>query len=184
MAQRIDLMRVHLRAVRVDVHHHPAARRAAQTGELQAFGVVGRIGSSGARQRRRTQDGRTERSGEDWPLAHHYRRRTIALTYVIFDVLSLEGRSLLQAPYSERRAELEALNLNGPYWQTPETFDDGHALFQAVCEWELEGIVAKRLSGRYVPGERAWIKIKNRDYWRYELERESAINKRLQRVFV
>jgi hypothetical protein len=30
-------------------------------------------------------------------------------------------------------AQLEALNLNGIYWQTPETFDDGNALFDAVC---------------------------------------------------
>jgi hypothetical protein len=29
-----------------------------------------------------------------------------------------------------------------------------------------------------VPGDRAaWIKVKNRNYWRYEIERESAINK-------
>jgi len=28
------------------------------------------------------------------------------------------------------------------------------------------------------------IKTKNREYWRYEMERESAINKPSQRVFV
>jgi len=46
----------------------------------------------------------------------------------VFDLLSLNGRDLTGAPYSERRAELEALNLNGVYWQTPETFTDGPAL--------------------------------------------------------
>jgi bifunctional non-homologous end joining protein LigD len=113
------------------------------------------------------------------------RRRHISVVYVVFDVLSVEGVSLMRAPYSERRAQLESLDLNGPYWRTPETFDDGEALFEAVCERDLEGIVAKRLDGRYRPGERGWIKIKNRDYWRYEIERESAINnKRRQRVFV
>jgi ATP-dependent DNA ligase len=36
-----------------------------------------------------------------------------------------------------------------------------------------EGVVAKRLDGRYVPGERGWVKTKNREtWWRYELERE------------
>jgi hypothetical protein len=55
------------------------------------------------------------------------------------------------------------------------------ALFDAVCELEIEGVVAKRLTGHYRPGER---KIKNRDYCRYEVERESAINKCRQRVFV
>jgi bifunctional non-homologous end joining protein LigD len=53
------------------------------------------------------------------------------------------------------------LNVNGPHWQTPETFDDGHALFDAVCEEGLEGIVAKRRSSAYRPGERRWVKIKN-----------------------
>jgi hypothetical protein len=36
----------------------------------------------------------------------------------------------------------------------------------------------------YRPGARGWIKIKNRDYWRYEIERESAINVRRERMFV
>jgi hypothetical protein len=35
-----------------------------------------------------------------------------------------------------------------------------------------------------VPGERAWIKTKNRDYWRSELEREGAFRSRRQRTFV
>lgn len=35
----------------------------------------------------------------------------------------------------------------------------------------------------YRPGERGWVKTKNR-YWRYELERESAINKRRVKQFV
>jgi len=91
--------------------------------------------------------------------------------------------SLLRAPYSERRAQLEALDLNSRYWRTPEAFDDGAALFEAVCERELEGIVAKRSDGLYRAGERGWIKIKNRDYWRYELERESA-NRPRTRMFV
>jgi bifunctional non-homologous end joining protein LigD len=89
-------------------------------------------------------------------------------------LLTVGGRDLTGAPYSERRAELEALNLTGPYWQTPETFDNGEALFEVVCERGFEGIVAKRADSRYWPGERGWTKIKNRDYWRYQLEREGA----------
>lgn len=112
------------------------------------------------------------------------RRRHIPVVLVIFDVLSLDGVSLMGAPYSERRAQLEALNLSGPYWRTPEAFDDGEALFEAVRERELEGIVAKWFDSRYRPGERGWIKIKNRDYWRYEPEREGAISKRRVKQFV
>jgi ATP-dependent DNA ligase len=80
---------------------------------------------------------------------------------------------------SARRRQHEALNLNSPYWRTPETFDDGEALLEAVCERELEGIVAKRVESRYIPGYRGWTKIKNRSYRRYDLERESVRSKRV-----
>jgi ATP-dependent DNA ligase len=53
-----------------------------------------------------------------------------------------------------------------------------------ACERELEGIVAKRRAGSYRPGQRGWVKIKNRDYWRYEMQRESAINLRRRPTFV
>jgi ATP-dependent DNA ligase len=39
----------------------------------------------------------------------------------------------------------------------------------AVCEHELEGVVAKRLNEPYRPGYRGSVKTKNRDYWRYDL---------------
>jgi ATP-dependent DNA ligase len=57
-------------------------------------------------------------------------------------------------------------------------------LFDAVCERELEGVLAKRVDSAYRPGEPGWIRIKNGDYWRYELERESAINKPRVKQFV
>jgi ATP-dependent DNA ligase len=60
----------------------------------------------------------------------------------------------------------------------PEAFDDGPALWETVSEHELEGVVAKRLHERYIPGERLWVKVKNRVYWRWELEREGAIRNR------
>jgi ATP-dependent DNA ligase len=37
-------------------------------------------------------------------------------------------------------------------------------LFQAVCELDLEGIVAKRRDGAYDPKATTWWKIKNVDY--------------------
>jgi len=64
------------------------------------------------------------------------------------------------------------------HWRTPEWFDDGAVLWQAVCEHELEGVVVKRRTGRYVSGRARWLKVKNRDYWRYELEREGAFRRR------
>ena len=135
-------------------------------GELVAFGEDGR---------------------PDFPLLCErmlMRRPGIAVTYMVFDLLRIDGKDLTRAPYSERRAQLEALDLNGVFWQTPERFDDGEALFEAVCAHELEGIVAKRRSGRYRPRERGWVKTKDRSYWRWEMEHEGAINKRRSRTFV
>ncbi len=129
----------------------------------------------------------SEDGSPDFPLVCErmlMRRRSVAVTFVIFDLLRLDGEDMTSHPYAERRTRLEALELNGPYWQTPETFDDGATLFEAVCAHELEGVVAKKRGSRYRPGERGWVKIKNRNYWRYELERESAISKPRQRMFV
>jgi ATP-dependent DNA ligase len=47
-----------------------------------------------------------------------------------------------------------------------------------------EGVVAKRRRGKYVPGDRVWVKTKNRAYWRYEMERESALTKLRVKQFV
>ena len=110
-------------------------------------------------------------------------RASIPLTFMAFDLLRIDGRDVMRLPYAERRALLEELDLNDRHWRTPQAFDDGDALWNAICEHELEGLVAKRRSSRYVPGERGWIKTKNRAYWRYELEREGAIRSR-QRAFV
>jgi ATP-dependent DNA ligase len=45
-------------------------------------------------------------------------------------------------------------------------FDDGHALYDAVCERGLEGVVAKWRRASYRPGQRGWIKVKNPGYRR------------------
>jgi bifunctional non-homologous end joining protein LigD len=123
----------------------------------------------------------------DFPLVCHrvlMKQRSIPLTFMAFDVLSLDGEDVTGLPYVERRHVLEGLGLNGPYWRTPDVFEDGQALWDAVCEHELEGVVAKRRTSRYGPGERGWIKTKNRSYWRYDMERESAMNHRRARQFV
>lgn len=69
---------------------------------------------------------------------------------------------------------LDELDLEGAAWTTPETFDDGPALFEATLGLGLEGIVAKRLDQPYKPGERGWTKTKHRSYWRFGQERELA----------
>jgi hypothetical protein len=107
-----------------------------------------------------------------------------SLTYMVFDVLSVDGEPLTMQPYAQRRIVLEDLQLDGRQWRTTQTFDDGESLWEAVCEHELEGVVAKLRRSRYVPSERGWVKTKNRDYWRWELEREGAFDARRERQFV
>jgi bifunctional non-homologous end joining protein LigD len=86
------------------------------------------------------------------------------VAYVIFDLLYLDGHSLMDLPYAERRERLAELELRGPNWQMPaHRLGDGAALLEATRAQGLEGIIAKRLDCPYTPGRRAqhWIKVKN-----------------------
>jgi bifunctional non-homologous end joining protein LigD len=83
---------------------------------------------------------------------------------VLFDVMHLAGRSLLRLPYLRRRARLEALGLEGPYWSTPGALvGHGREALEATRAHGLEGLVCKRLDSVYEPGvrSRTWIKIRN-----------------------
>jgi bifunctional non-homologous end joining protein LigD len=90
---------------------------------------------------------------------------SVPVTYLAFDLLFLDGRPLLDQPYTERRALLEQLELNGRHWQTPPSFTDaaGAEVLEVSKQHGLEGVVAKRLQSRYDPGKRtsSWRKIKN-----------------------
>jgi len=88
----------------------------------------------------------------------------IPVTYCIFDVLYLDGRSTVELPYEERRTLLEGLELAGPHWATPPYRRGGGAAALAESRRRLdEGIMAKRLVSRYEPGRRSreWVKVKN-----------------------
>jgi len=90
--------------------------------------------------------------------------RTDPVVLLVFDLLHLDGRSLLDVPYRERRELLAGLDLSGDSWQTPPAFDgSGSAAMQASKANGLEGVVAKRLESRYTPGKRSrdWVKVKN-----------------------
>jgi bifunctional non-homologous end joining protein LigD len=89
--------------------------------------------------------------------------RQYPVWYVLFDVLYVRGRSVMELPYLERRRMLEELTLAGPHWQvTAAHVGEGAAMLQAARKSRLEGIVAKRLDAPYEPGRRSrsWLKIK------------------------
>jgi bifunctional non-homologous end joining protein LigD len=86
------------------------------------------------------------------------------VVYMIFDLLWLDGHSLMELPYEERRATLAELELGGPTWQVPAYHTgDGPGLLEASKAQGLEGLVAKRLDCPYLPGRRSqgWVKVKN-----------------------
>ncbi len=129
------------------------SRRAVLDGELVAFDESGRP-SFGTLQQRMHVASREQ--------ARRLAKRT-PVTYVIFDLLWLDGHSLIELPYAERRERLTALGLQGESWQTPEhVVGQGRELLAASREQQLEGIVAKRLDSPYTPGRRgaSWLKIK------------------------
>src|SRR5262245_56252395 len=87
----------------------------------------------------------------------------VPIFYVLFDVLYLDGQSTMSLPYARRRALLEELSLAGPNWQvTSSQVGGGEKFLEGARTLGLEGIVAKRLDGKYAPGRRspAWLKVK------------------------
>jgi bifunctional non-homologous end joining protein LigD len=94
--------------------------------------------------------------------------RHVPVHYVVFDLLYLDGHDLLDLPYVARRELLDDLELTAGPIEVPTYLngeDAGHVddLLEFTREQGLEGIIAKRLDSRYLPGRRVdlWLKIKN-----------------------
>jgi bifunctional non-homologous end joining protein LigD len=84
------------------------------------------------------------------------------VTYVVHDLLYLEGRSWLKEPLVRRRPRLnEVLHSSGRIYVVDPVADDGLALFDAAREQGLEGVVAKRFDSPYRAGQRHpdWLQI-------------------------
>lgn len=123
-------------------------------GEVVALGADGRPSFAALQPRMHV----TDRSA-----ASRLSRRT-PVTFMVFDLLWLDGRDVMRVPYTGRRELLATVPLAGQAWQCLEpTLGDGADLLAATRTLGLEGVVAKRLSSIYVPGRRSadWIKIKN-----------------------
>jgi bifunctional non-homologous end joining protein LigD len=93
------------------------------------------------------------------------RAETVPITYVLFDLLQLDGNDLISLPYLERRRLLTELVPDDGCWTVPAHREgDGATLLAAVAERGLEGIVAKKVDSPYLPGKRStsWVKVKAR----------------------
>jgi bifunctional non-homologous end joining protein LigD len=102
----------------------------------------------------------------------HVRRGAASLvaqapvSLLLFDALHVGSRSLLDAPYDERRAVLEALRPEGTgdRVSVPPSFPgDGAPVAEATRVQGMEGVVSKRRDSRYLPGRRSdcWVKVKH-----------------------
>lgn len=87
----------------------------------------------------------------------------VPVFFMVFDVLRVAGKSVRDQPYAERRAHVMGMVLEDGVVHAPPELTDLSGALRTSLELGLEGIVAKRLDSRYLPGRRArtWIKLKH-----------------------
>lgn len=95
----------------------------------------------------------------------------VPVNYAIFDVVSVAGEPTTGRPYHERRELLDELVSGKHAWSVPRAYDDGEALLARSLELGMEGVMAKRVDSRYLPGKRtkSWLKIKQRPWQEFVL---------------
>jgi ATP-dependent DNA ligase len=94
-----------------------------------------------------------------------HQSRTAPVSYMVFDLLFLRGRSLMTATLSDRRDALIKLYEQFPssgFLPSQGLCQRGRELFAQIIRHGLEGVMAKRMDAPYLPGKRChhWLKIK------------------------
>ena len=93
------------------------------------------------------------------------RKRYDRLAYYAFDLLHLDAFDVRCAPLIERKRTLQAFfaEANGRATRVlyVDHYEDGAALYEAVCALGLEGVVSKRSDAPYRSGRtESWLKVK------------------------
>ena len=93
-------------------------------------------------------------------------KNLLPVNYIIFDILELNGESLLSTPLEKRLNILKDVINETNRLKIIQSTLDGKKLFDFVLKKGLEGIVSKRKKGLYYPGKKhpTWHKIKNFKY--------------------
>lgn len=97
------------------------------------------------------------------PLEFRLKKLPGQLTYQAFDLLWIDGRSLMDRPLWQRKNRLhDAVRSSADIAAVDFVDDEGVAFFEAVVERKLEGIVAKQKVSAYMPGKRskAWLQVR------------------------
>jgi bifunctional non-homologous end joining protein LigD len=91
------------------------------------------------------------------------RARENPATYVIFDLLFLDGEDLTDVPYKRRRELLAGLGLEGEAWRVPANATTKiKELLAASAGQGVDGLVVKKQSSLYAPGRRTgeWLLVR------------------------
>jgi len=91
-------------------------------------------------------------------------RQGLPLTYMLFDLLAIDGQEILSWSYEERKQRLQELLEPTNQFQLVEGHSNGGDLWAAVQMLNLEGMVAKKRGSPYRAGKKhaSWYKIKHR----------------------
>jgi DNA ligase-1 len=96
--------------------------------------------------------------------------KNIPLKYFVFDILYLNGKSLIDEPLEARRKILESVVKKGDVISVAEHFDSDtleglEESFELAKSKNLEGIIVKKADDHYQAGARSysWIKLKKAD---------------------
>ena len=84
-------------------------------------------------------------------------------TYIVFDILEKDGKSLLDIPLDERKKILKTSLKEGKHVLLSDFVEEyGEAYYEAALKKGLEGVIAKKKDSHYEPGIRSrnWLKIK------------------------
>lgn len=92
----------------------------------------------------------------------------IPLQFQVFDMLLINGRSLMNEPYIKRREELKKIVVSGKLLRIDENTitDDPEiikSLHQKYLKMGLEGVVVKRVNASYVSGRTGWNWVKMKE---------------------
>jgi bifunctional non-homologous end joining protein LigD len=87
-------------------------------------------------------------------------------TYVAFDLLMTGDIDLRSHPLRHHKAMLARIGKGAESWiaLTNGIIGEGRALYRAVVDADLEGVVAKHLADAYHPKLARWHKVLNRTY--------------------
>jgi len=92
----------------------------------------------------------------------------VPLQFQVFDLLLVDGVSLIHEPYTKRRKEVERVVENGEILRVDENTitNDSEVikkLHQKYLKMGLEGIIAKKAEGEYVSGRTGWNWVKMKE---------------------